>query len=147
MTRWALVLSAAMVGVAVGVVTGCGTGEGRPEVVASSTSTHAVESHRLVGPDEFAASITEPDRVTINVHVPYEGDIPGTDLSIPFDQIRQQATTLPAARDTALALYCLTGPMSAKAATDLAALGYTNVVELRGGMKAWQDSGRTLIGT
>ncbi|CAJ1505475.1 rhodanese-like domain-containing protein [[Mycobacterium] burgundiense] len=140
-------LTAAMVSVAVGVFTGCGIGEERPEVVASSTSALAVESHRLVGPDEFAAAITEPDRVTINVHVPYEGDIPGTDLSIPFDQIDEQATALPAARGTPLAIYCLTGPMSAQAAEDLTALGYTDLVELRGGMNAWQDSGRTLVGT
>lgn len=140
-------LTAATVSAALVVLTGCGTGEERPEVAASSTSTVAVVSHQLVGPNEFAAAITEPDRVTINVHVPYEGDIPGTDLSIPFDQIDQHAATLPAARDAPLAIYCRTGPMSAKAATDLTALGYTDVVELRGGMNAWQDSGRTLIGT
>lgn len=136
-----------MVSGAVVVLTGCGTGEERPGVVASSTSTLGVESHRLVSPDEFAAAITEPDRVTINVHVPDEGDIPGTDLSIPFDKIDQHAASLPAARDTPMAIYCLTGPMSAKAAADLTALGYTDVVELRGGMKAWQASGRALIGT
>lgn len=141
MARSVLVLTAAMV-----VFTGCGTGGESPEVAATSTSTVGVESHRLVGPDEFAAVIAEPDRVTINVHVPYEGDIPGTDLSIPFDQIGQPAAMLPAARDTALAIYCRSGPMSARTAADLAALGYTDVVELRGGMKAWQDSGRALIG-
>ena len=69
-----------------------------------SETSIALESHRLVGADEFAAVIDESDRVTINVHVPYEGDIPGTDLSIPFDQIDQYVAMLPAAPDAALAI-------------------------------------------
>jgi len=41
----------------------------------------------IFDPSEFAAATTKPNRVTINVHVPYEGDLPSTDLSIPFDEI------------------------------------------------------------
>lgn len=99
---------------------------------------------RLVGPSEFATAVAESARVTINVHVPYDGDIPGTDLSIPFDQIAQQAARLPTERSTPLAIYCRSGPMSAVAAAELNALGYTDVVELQGGMRAWQTSGRAL---
>ncbi|KMO72862.1 rhodanese-like domain-containing protein [Mycolicibacterium chlorophenolicum] len=97
-------------------------------------------------PDEFAAAIAEPDRVTVNVHVPFEGDIAGTDLSIPFDQITEQAGRLPTDRGAALAIYCRSGPMSATAAEALRGLGFTDVVELRGGMRAWQADGRELIG-
>lgn len=100
---------------------------------------------RLIGPADFAAAVSEPARVTINVHVPFEGDIPGTDLSIPFDQITQRANELPGV-DTPLAIYCRSGPMSTQAAADLGELGYTDVVELRGGMKAWQAEGRPLVG-
>lgn len=101
---------------------------------------------RLVDPGEFAAAIAEPDRLAVNVHVPFEGDIPGTDLSIPFDQIAAQADRLPADRDTPLAIYCRSGPMSTVAAQALRDLGYTDVVELRGGMRAWQAEGRALTG-
>lgn len=106
----------------------------------------AVTLHRLVSPDEFAAAIAESDRVTINVHVPFEGDIAGTDLSIPFDRITEQSDRLPADRGTPIAIYCRTGPMSATAAEALKSLGYADVVELKGGMKAWQASGRALVG-
>ncbi len=102
--------------------------------------------HRLVDPDEFATAIGESDRTTINVHVPFEGDIAGTDLSIPFDQIAEQADQLPTDHGAPIAIYCRTGPMSATAAEALKSLGYTDVVELKGGMKAWQASGRTLLG-
>ncbi|MGV0778509.1 rhodanese-like domain-containing protein [Mycolicibacterium elephantis] len=112
---------------------------------ASETKSTA-SAARLVDPGEFAAAVTEPERLTVNVHVPFEGDIPGTDLSIPFDQIAAQADRLPADRDTPLAIYCRSGPMSTVAAQALRDLGYTDVVELRGGMRAWQAEGRPIIG-
>jgi rhodanese-related sulfurtransferase len=123
---------------------GACTSTGPPPTSTSPTQTPTAA--RLVDPDEFAAAIAEPDRVTVNVHVPFEGDIAGTDLSIPFDQIAAQAFRLPADRDTGLAIYCRSGPMSAIAAETLRDLGYTDVVELRGGMRAWQADGRQLIG-
>ncbi|BBX19474.1 hypothetical protein MDUV_43340 [Mycolicibacterium duvalii] len=116
-----------------------------PAPAATSQAAEA-SSVRLVSPDEFAAAVAEPGSVTVNVHVPFEGDIPGTDLSIPFDQIAAQAGRLPADRDTPLAIYCRSGPMSATAATALRELGYTDIVDLRGGMRAWQADGRELTG-
>lgn len=103
-------------------------------------------SVRLVDPDAFAAAIVEPGRVTINVHVPFEGNIEGTDLSIPFDQLAAQSDRLPADRRIGLAVYCRSGPMSATAINVLMDLGYTDLVELRGGMRAWQADGRQLTG-
>lgn len=97
----------------------------------------------LVGPDDFAARVAEAEVVTINVHVPDEGSIAGTDLSIAFDEISGSAA-LPDDRDTPLAVYCRSGNMSADAVTDLVSMGYTDVVELEGGFDAWVDSGRAL---
>ncbi|WP_454791940.1 rhodanese-like domain-containing protein [Mycolicibacterium lutetiense] len=117
-----------------------------PPATSTGAAAASVVPHRLVGPDEFATAIGESDRMTINVHVPFEGDIAGTDLSIPFDRIAEQADRLPAARGAPIAIYCRTGPMSATAAEALKSLGYTDVVELKGGMRAWQASGRPLAG-
>lgn len=125
------------------IVAACASEGPAPTLTSQAPAPGAA---RLVDPDEFAAVIAEPDWVTLNVHVPFEGDIPGTDLSIPFDQITAQAGRLPADRDTGLAIYCRSGPMSAAAAETLGDLGYTNVVELRGGMRAWQADGRQLVG-
>lgn len=115
-----------------------------PPPPAGQTDTAAREP-RSVGPQQFAEAIAAPGRVTINVHVPYEGDIAGTDLTIPFDQIEAQIDQLPTPRSAPLAVYCRTGRMSTIAATTLAQLGYQDVVELAGGMQAWQQSGRTLV--
>lgn len=123
----------------------CGARADAPATSITS-DTARVALSRLVGPDEFAAAIFDSDRVTINVHVPYEGDIAGTDLSIPFDQIADQAERLPRDRNAAIAIYCRSGPMSATAAEALNLLGYTDVIELEGGMNAWRASGRPLMG-
>ncbi|KUI30300.1 sulfurtransferase [Mycobacterium sp. IS-1496] len=122
-------------------VSACGTDAPTPP---SSTAEASVA--QLVDPAEFADAVAEPGRLTVNVHVPFEGDIAGTDLSIPFDQIADQADRLPADRSTPLAVYCRSGPMSTTAAATLRDLGYTDVIELRGGMRAWQADGRPLTG-
>lgn len=127
-------------------LTACGSPSEAPSATSTEGAATSVVLHRLVGPDEFASAIAESDRLTINVHVPFEGDIAGTDLSIPFDRIPEQADRLPSDRDAPIAIYCRTGPMSATAAEALRSLGYTDVVELKGGMKAWQASGRPLTG-
>lgn len=95
-------------------------------------------------PAKFAATIALDRFVVINVHVPNEGEIAGTDLTIPYDSIAS-AKTLPADRSTPIALYCRSGRMSTIAARALLNAGYTNVVELAGGMNAWTGAGRVLL--
>lgn len=121
----------------------CGSADHDEAVPVDAADSGAT---RLIGPGEFAAAIADPARVTINVHVPFEGNIPGTDLSIPFDRIAEHAAELPTDKNTPLAVYCRSGPMSTAAATTLHDLGYTDVVELQGGMRSWQQSGRPLDG-
>lgn len=98
----------------------------------------------LVSPAAFAKAVATPGTVTINVHVPDAGAIRGTDLRIPFDRIAQLRGRLPA-KTARLAVYCRSGRMSAVAVQELRRLGYTRIVELRGGMDAWRQSGRTLL--
>lgn len=97
-------------------------------------------AHRLVDPVAFEEALANPDAVVANVHMPYEGEIEGTDLFLQYDRI--DAASLPSDRDTPLLVYCKSGSMSAEAVVTLAGLGYTNIVELDGGMNAWRASGR-----
>ena len=117
----------------------------------SGASTHsmaemdmgsATATHRLVDSAAFAAGIAQQAAVVINVHVPYDGEIGGTQLFMPFDAI--DAALLPDDRTTPLVVYCRSGNMSAIAVLTLADLGYTNIVELDGGMVAWEASGRSI---
>lgn len=98
--------------------------------------------HRLVAPDAFDAELDQPAAVVINVHVPYDGELEGTDLFMPFDKI--DPASLPTDQATPLLVYCRSGSMSAEAVVTLAGLGYTNIIELHGGMNAWSASGRTV---
>jgi phage shock protein E len=112
--------------------------------VAGGADAATPPRSRLVSPAVFARVVAARPTVTINVHVPDEGSIPGTDLWIPFDRIAARRTLLPP-RSTRLAVYCRSGRMSAIAVRTFVRLGFTGVVELRGGMEAWQASGRKLL--
>lgn len=75
------------------------------------------------------------------MHIPYEGHIEGTDAFVPFDEIDANADDLPADKDAPLFIYCRSGRMSAEATPDLQRLGYTNIIDLKGGMQAWESAG------
>lgn len=148
-SRWR---AAVAVSVTVSAAVGCGSAPGTvaapvpatapPASAAPSPATSRPPSAvPQLEPAAFARAVAEPRRVTINVHVPYEGQLDGTDLSIPYDRIGASGSGLPADRGTPLAVYCRTGRMSAEAVTQLTAMGYTDVVELAGGMVAWAAAG------
>ena len=94
-------------------------------------------------PVQLRQALTHKNFVLINVHVPYEGKIAGTDLIVPFDKIGK-SPQLPKDRKAPVVLYCRSGTMSAEARQTLNALGYSNVRELQGGFNAWKAAGYPL---
>lgn len=94
--------------------------------------------------EQLAESMRSKNFTLVNVHVPDEGNLPNTDLSIPFDQITGNLDKLPG-RDAPVVLYCRSGGMSTEAAKALAAAGYTRIYELNGGFDAWRAAGHDFL--
>lgn len=126
------------------LLTGCADNAASPG--SSPTASEASNGpSQLLEPAAFAAFIdSHPDAPVVNVHIPYEGHIEGTDDFVPFEDITEWSG-LPDELDAPIILYCRSGNMSAQATDDLAELGYTNVVDLAGGMNEWTDAGLALL--
>lgn len=139
---------AAVAAALVVVLAACGGSSGKDDAAATSvpaTGAAAEATATLLGPDEFASYLEQnPEAPVVNVHIPYEGHIDGTDHFVPYDEIGDW-DGLPADKHAPLVLYCMSGNMSATASDTLAAMGYTDIVDLAGGMQAWTSTGRKLL--
>lgn len=93
---------------------------------------------------ELQSMLRDENFVLVNVHIPFQGDIPNTDLSIPYDQITYNLDKLPADKSAKIVLYCRSDRMSTIASETLVGLGYTNIYNLDGGMVDWEKSGLDL---
>lgn len=111
-------------------------------VVGETVSVDGGTYHNI-NADELGSLLKKKDFVFVNVHIPFEGNIADTDLSIPYDQITEPANLaqLPADKNVKIVVYCRSGRMSAIAAAELAKLGYANIWNLKDGMLEWEQAG------
>ena len=93
-----------------------------------------------IQPSELNTRLKTEDVFLVNVHVPYEGHIPGTDAFIPYDRIAGRIGALPSDASK-LVIYCRSGTTSAIAAQALVTVGVTSFYELAGGYNAWIAAG------
>ena len=110
----------------------------------TAASDHSPSTFETLTVEQLADRLRETFTL-VNVHVPYDGELPSTDAFIPFDAISEELDRLPADRGAAIVLYCRSGRMSEIAATELAKLRYWNVSHLAGGMLAWEKAGHPLL--
>lgn len=130
------------------MATACGSSaDSNDSTPAAATITAPPEAApvQLLQPDGLSDALAaSPEMPLINVHIPYEDHIEGTDAFIAFDSILD-SPDLPTDKTAPLALYCRSGNMSAQASATLVDAGYTNIIDLDGGMNAWEQSGKPLL--
>jgi phage shock protein E len=95
-------------------------------------------------PLAFQEVTLQPETFTVNVHIPFEGEIAHTDAEVPFDEMAARLGELPEDRSTPIAVYCRSGRMSGEVMPLLAEAGYTELFQLDGGMVAWEKAGLTI---
>ena len=101
--------------------------------------------YQNISVDRFVKMMEHKDFVLIDVHIPYAGEIPETDLLIPFNDIKQHKNELPDDKNTKIVVYCMSGPMGYVAAEKLVGMGYRRVIHFQGGMVSWKRSGKSLV--
>ena len=109
--------------------------------VTSETVNVAGGSYQNASVADLQTMLKSKDFVLVNVHIPFAGNIPDTDLSIPYDEIEQNLSQLPSDKNAKIVLYCRSGRMSEIAAEKLVSLGYTDVWNVTGGMIDWEQAG------
>lgn len=122
--------------IAILVLAGC-----QSKSVTGETISVEGGSYQDVTSTELQTMLKSKDFVLVNVHIPFAGNIPGTDLSIPYNELQPNLSELPADKNAKIVLYCSSGRMSQIAAVELVSLGYTNVWNLEGGMTDWRQAG------
>lgn len=126
-------------------VVACGPDASTPEADTTAAEfPKNADGYADISVQQLNAMLENKDFTLVNVHVPYEGEIPQTDLFIPFNEIAGYQEQLPD-KDAPIVLYCRSGNMSTTAAQELVALGYSNVLEVDGGFNAWKAAGYTLL--
>lgn len=94
-----------------------------------------------VSPREFYKLMQNENAFVIDVHVPEQKHLNGTDVWIPYDRLEEMQNLLPQDKNTLILVYCRSGHMSKIAASKLAEMGYRNIYDLDGGIIAWQKAG------
>lgn len=113
---------------------------------SSNNKEAAVGSEQQAGfkgltSQELSDMLRKKDFSLIDVHIPEQVHIPGTDYMIPYNDIDTLVSALPD-KNAKVVLYCRSGSMSKIAAEALAEKGYVNVFNLTNGMNEWLVEGR-----
>lgn len=106
--------------------------------------------YRVVSVQELQTMLEDKDFTMINVHTPWEGDIPDTDVRLAYDQIEQNTDKLPADKDAKILVYCLTSGMAKKSGCYTISPGIHKCLDAGGRhnrlARGWSHVGEPAIG-
>ncbi len=96
---------------------------------------------KMITATDLNRLMQKQDIFLVDVHIPEQQHIKGTDLFVPYNEIEKYKDKFPKDKNTPIYLYCEGGPMGNAAARSLYELGYHNLTNLEGGAKAWRKHG------
>lgn len=133
------------------VLAGCPTASNDDDIADDDDTVEDSFSCEGITPEVFEVSSAELDEMLqdkdfelINVHIPRDGEIPGTDVHIAYTDTEGLEEHLGHDLGAKAVLYCKTGPMSAIAAAALVDLGYCRIYDLPAAMTGWEAEGYPL---
>ncbi|MCR4335152.1 MAG: rhodanese-like domain-containing protein [archaeon] len=107
----------------------------------NSEQTTNNESEKIefsnISAQELNQKLENKDFFLLDVHIPEQEHIQGTDAFIPYNELGANLPKLPQDKSTPIVVYCRSGTMSPEASQKLIDLGYINVMNLEGGIKGF----------
>ncbi|KKR71774.1 MAG: Rhodanese domain protein [Microgenomates group bacterium GW2011_GWC1_41_8] len=104
-----------------------------------TSSIEQVDSSR------FSELAKQENAFLLDVHIPEQTHIPGTDAFIPYNEIEKHTDQLPSDKTTPILVYCRSGNMSRQASETLASLGYTTIYDLEGGTDLYKQQVEIIV--
>lgn len=108
--------------------------------IPSFHAGNKTQQYQNISVSDFDAALRDRDPFVIDVHIPRQEPLLGTDAFIPYTEISERLAELPQDRNSEILVYCRSGSMSTEASQVLSEAGYTNVKNLVGGVQAWKES-------
>ena len=93
-----------------------------------------------ISPQELDKILATRNTFLVDVHIPEQKHLEGTDLVIPYNKIKENLDKFPKNKNAEIIVYCKSGRMSIEASNALLEAGYTRVYNLAGGLNAYYES-------
>lgn len=111
---------------------------------SNSVNNSSAGDYKTIDSEKFNKIAKSQDAFILDVHIPEQAHIPGTDAFIPYNEIDNNLDQLPTDKNTPILAYCRSGSMSKIASETLINLGYKNVYDLSGGTDLYKNSNQTI---
>lgn len=145
----------AAVAVATLIVAGCASTEATPDASdapAEATDDAAADADapgvRTQPAAEAASLLDDPDVVILDIRTPEEvaeARLPGDVVNIDFYEPDFQDQLAALDPDASYVMYCRTGNRSGTARGILSQLGFSDVVDIDGGIVGWSEAGLPIV--
>ena len=110
-------------------------------------SNSAIQKSPLVTPDEFQSKMSEPNTIVLDVRTPGEvaqGVISGAQvIDFKDSDFKQKLAGLD--KDKTYLVYCAAGGRSKSTQDLMSQMGFKDVYDLKGGIRAWNKEGKEIV--